>query len=133
MRLFDTELTELLKNDAVKAGLAGLGLFAYYLFTTSEAPKCNRNITQSTVQQVIQQPADLFQSSVYNLYLSSRGISSNYDKARVAEMIYKKIADGKDITDEDKMYGMYLLTRIANEVSSNYDKSRIAGFIDKIS
>lgn len=133
MRLFDTELSELLKNDAVKAGLAGLGLFAYYMFTTSEAPKCNRNVTHNAVQQVIQKPADLFQSSVYNLYLSSRGISSNYDKARVAEMIYKKIAEGKDITDEDKMYGMYILTRIANEVSSNYDKSRIAGFIDKIS
>ena len=133
MKLFDTELTDLLKNDAVKAGLAGLGLFAYYLFTANESQKCNRNVTQSTVKQVIQQPADLFQSSVYNLYLSSRGISSNYDKARVAEMIYKKIAEGNNLTDEDKMYGMYLLTRIANEVSSNYDKSRIAGFIDKIS
>jgi len=133
MRLFDTELSELLKNDAVKAGLAGLGLFAYYMFTTNETTKCNRNVTHNAVQQVIQKPADLFQSSVYNLYLSSRGISSNYDKARVAEMIYKKIAEGKDLTDEDKMYGMYLLTRIANEISSNYDKSRIAGFIDKIS
>lgn len=136
MRLFDTEFSEFIKNDAVKAGLAGLGLFAYYLFTSSDAPKCNRNVTKNGTfgyQITIPKPSDLFQSSVYNLYLSSRGISSSYDKTNVAGMVYKKVAEGKELTDEDKMYAMNILMNIANEVSSSYDKSRIAGYINKIS
>lgn len=142
MRLFDTEfsntITRILKSDATKAGLAGLGLFAYYLFTNSNdgATKCNRNVTNNGTfgyQISIPKPTDLFQSSVYNLYLSSRGITSSYDKTNVAVMIYKKVAEGKDLTDEDKMYAMDMLMKMANEVSSSYDKSRIAGYINKIS
>ena len=136
MRLFDTELSELLKNDAVKAGLAGLGLFAYYMFTSDGAPKCNRNVTnnvKNSYQIAVSKPTDLFQSSVYNLYLSSRGITSSYDKTNVAGMIYKKVTEGKNLTDEDKMYAMDILMKMANEVSSSYDKSRIAGYINKIS
>lgn len=136
MRLFDTKFSEFIKSDAVKAGLAGLGLFAYCLFTSDGAPKCNRNATRNsntTYQIAIPKPADLFQSSVYNLYLSSRGISSSYDKTNVAGMVYKKVAEGKELTDEDKMYAMNILMNMANEVSSSYDKSRIANYINKIS
>ena len=142
MRLFDTEfsnkITRILKSDATKAGLAGLGLFAYYLFTNNsgDATKCNRNVTNNGTfgyQISISKPTDLFQSSVYNLYLSSRGITSSYDKTNVALMVYKKVAEGKDLTDEDKMYAMDILMKMANEVSSSYDKGRIAGYINKIS
>lgn len=121
----------LLKSDATKAGLAGLGLFAYYLFTNNSSD-ATKNGTFG-YQITIPKPSDLFQSSVYNLYLSSRGITSSYDKANIAGMIYKKVAEGKDLTDEDKMYAMDILMKMANEVSSSYNKSRIAGYINKIS
>ena len=135
MRLFDTEfsntITRILKSDATKAGLAGLGLFAYYLFANNSSD-ATKNGTFG-YQITIPKPSDLFQSSVYNLYLSSRGITSSYDKANIAGMIYKKVAEGKDLTDEDKMYAMDILMKMANEVSSSYEKSRIAGYINKIS
>lgn len=148
MRLFDTEFSNFLKSDFVKAGL-GVAAFVGYCYLGykfngfsveigNDNLKSNKNVTPTvdrrgkTERVLTGEPTTLFQKMVYNLYLSTRYMNSDYYRADVAKKIYDKAKNTKDLTDSDKSYAMAALSAIASSISSNYYQNQITDYIDKI-
>lgn len=148
MRLFDTEFSDFLKSDFVKAGL-GVAAFVGYCYLGykfngfsveigNDDLKSNKNVTPTvdrrgkTERVLTGEPTTLFQKMVYNLYLNTRYMNSDYYRADVAKKIYDKAKNAKDLTDSDKSYAMAALSAIASSISSNYYQNQITDYIDKI-
>lgn len=148
MRLFDTEFSDFLKSDFVKAGL-GVAAFVGYCYLGykfngfsveigNDDLKSNKNVTPTvdrrgkTERVLTGEPTTLFQKMVYNLYLNTRYMNSDYYEADVAKKIYDKAKNEKNLTDSDKSYAMAALSAIASSISSNYYQNQITDYIDKI-
>lgn len=148
MRLFDTEFSDFLKSDFVKAGLGVAAFVGYCYFgykfnnfsveISNDNLKSNKNVTPTvdrrgkTERVLTGEPTTLFQKMVYNLYLSTRYMNSDYYRTDVAKKIYDKAKNAKDLTDSDKSYAMAALSAIASSISSNYYQNQITDYIDKI-
>lgn len=148
MRLFDTEFSNFLHSDFVKAGLGAAAFIGYCYFSykfndfsieiSKDNLKSNKNVTPTvdrrgkTERVLTGEPKTLFQKMVYNLYLSTRYMNSDYYRLDVAKKIYDKAKNEKNLTDSDKSYAMAALSAIASSISSNYYQNQITDYIDKI-
>ncbi len=149
MRLFDTEFSNFLHSDFIKAGLGVAAFIGYCYFSYkindfsveigNDNLKSNKNVTPTvdrrgkTERILTGEPKTLFQNMVYNLYLSStRYINSDYYKADVAKKIYDKAKCADNLSDADKSYAMAALSAIASSISSNYYQNQITDYINKI-
>lgn len=148
MRLFDTEFSNFLHSGIVKAGLGVAAFIGYCYFSykvndfsveiSNDNLKSNKNVTPTvdrrgkTERILTGEPKTLFQKMVYNLYLSTRYMNSDYYEADVAKKIYEKAKNADNLSDSDKSYAMAALSSIASSISSNYYQNQITDYINKI-
>ena len=140
MRLFDTEFSNFLKSDFVKAGLGVAAFVGYCYFSYkfndfsveigNDKPTVDRR--GKTERVLTGEPKTLFQKMVYNLYLSTRYMNSDYYEADVAKKIYDKAKNADNLSNCDKSYAMAALSAIASSISSNYYQNQITDYINKI-